>query len=336
MKVRDFGELLGTPFYFFRQEFVPLSRVVIKYAGPFLAVLLLLGSLFSNKIENISLINYDNFFTDDFLPQIILYAIVGGILIGLLIFSIVVIVLSYITLYARVGRYGFTDSDVWNFAKNKFFKLFGASLLIGGAGLVLSLFAMIPFISLFVMIFYIYAYMSISFAFIIICYEDIDVVKSVKRSFEVIKSNWWFTFGLHVVYGMIVTSVLYFMLIVLVLIIVGIFSKVIGSYIFITVMVGSVISFFVYVYFIILQQSLVASIYFSLITKKEGGNINERIDAISNDTYSGESLIYKEEKTEKEQENFDEKENKDDFEKKDGEKNRFLDDSEENRFKPKY
>lgn len=325
LKVRDFGELLGTPFYFLRQEFKPVSRILIKFAGPVLAVFLLIASLYSRQLSDVFGSSPSNFF-----GEIFLLFFVGGLIFGITVFFITVIVVSYISLYVQNGRSSFSDIDVWNLSKYNFFRLFGAGFLTGllvGVGFI---FLYLPGI---------YMAVALSFAYIAIVHEDLNASKGLGRSLDVIKSNWWFTFGVYIVFGLILIFVIYLSMFIFSALILGTLGMLFDKFTFIAVAVGSVFMFFFYIYFTILQQTLSASLYFNFVSKKEGINIHKRIEQIYIEEPE-KPLIFEVQNNEENQNKITENNNVDESFKeekskpKDDNSNRFLyDDESKDRFK---
>ncbi len=105
---------------------------------------------------------------------------------GLLFF---VSVYEYIRLYEE-GKMEITVKDVWEKVKKNFWMYFGAGILVAlmiGAGFI---FLLIPGI---------YLAVASSLTFMVITMERVDVGKAIGRSMDLIKGNWWSTFGYYLV-----------------------------------------------------------------------------------------------------------------------------------------
>ena len=148
------------------------------------------------------------------------------------------------------------------------------------------------------MIFYlpgIYLAIALTFFSIIIVYEDVAVGKSISRSFEVIKGHWWLTLGVILIFGMIIgfASYIFIIPVYVVLIAAAIGGTSIGVGSVIVIVLSVALYFVAYIFFISLQQIIVAFLYFSLVTKKEGLGLFDRIDAINEEENSKEANIFK-------------------------------------------
>jgi hypothetical protein len=339
---RDFGTLIGAPFYFLRQEFKPFSLVLLKYAGPFLALAMLGLGFFSFDTYSLTM----NSLMGDSSPNfayLILFLIF--FLIGLL--SVFLLTNSYVTLYVKAGRGNFSEADVVALAKRKVFPMLGLGFLV----------VVMVFVGM--LLFYlpgIYLGIALSFVYIALFYEGLDVGKSISRSFEVVRGKWWITFALILVFGMIVgfTSYLFFIPGYLV----GILALATDSFgmvqLFI-VIIFAVLYFAAYLYMLALQQILIAFQYFNILTEKEGGNLNSRIDAIYDEGYgeaevmdedkkTDEDLNAADEKDESEEDSTEKSEESDDESNEKDSYDRFSDPNQTNRFtdkdddpyKPKY
>lgn len=278
LKVRDFGELIGTPFYFFRQEFKNLMKVVLRYAGPFFLAGIILMSMFSESIFALSS-SYSSM-SNSFFPLFF-----SGILYFISAYMIFLLTLSYVSLYIKQGRYNFSHAEVWSLAKQKILPAFGLAILVSLIVFAGMIFFYIPGI---------YLAVALSFSFVALVFDDLTVGKSISRSFFIIKGRWWFTFGIFIVFGFIVGFVSYFL--VLPAVFVTAYSLTSNEFSVIQlfiVMFSVTLYFIIYVFVIVLQQILTASIYFSFYTEKEGGDIEKKIaEIVPEQEYSGEPAIF--------------------------------------------
>ncbi len=338
---RDFGDLIGTPFTFLKQEFKPFMAVMLRYVAPFLAAGILSQMIFMQNL-------------DDGIPSISSgFLATSGSAVGLstltaLIsnFLLVLLTNSYITLYANYGAGQFSTKDVWKHASKFIGQYIGATLLILGIVIPAFFFFLIPGI---------YLIVALSFTFIVISNEDSSAGKAISRSFQVIKNHWWFTFGQFIIFGLITITIS--LTIQIPHLIFG-YSTV--STIF-SLLINLIITMFIYP----MQNILIGFLYFNYTGKKEGVNLDNKIDAIykTEDTekdsteqkskiedyypeLSDEPSWSEPKKTEKSNTQNTPKENQkkdkkeDDFDryrKKENDYNRFFDtDDDDDRFKPKY
>jgi hypothetical protein len=332
---RDFGTLIGAPFYFLRQEFKPFSLILLKYAGPFLALAMLGLGFFSFDTYNLSL----NSFTGNNPPKFsYLFLFIIFFVIGLL--AVFLLTNSYITLYVKAGKDNFSEADVVTLAKRKILPMLGLVFLV------------VVMVSLGMILFYlpgIYLAIALSFVYMALIYEDLDVGKSISRSFEVVRGKWWITFALIFVFGMIVgfTSYLFFIPGYLVGII-ALATDSFGIVQLVIVVIFAVLYFAAYLYMLALQQILIAFQYFNILTEKEGGNLNSRIDAIYDESFGEAEVLDEDEHTNENLSETDEDQSDDDNSEEDSDKDdsydRFSDPNLKNRFtdddndpyKPKY
>ncbi len=325
-KERSFSQLLESPFKFFTQEFKPLIKIFARYAGPWVAVALLAVTILSSNI-------YQSFLSGGQVEDTSLtYIAIISFFLSLGFLAVVVATQSYIALYVRKGKGNFSADDVGELIKKNVVKIFLAGLLVFIMVFIGFVFLYLPGI---------YLAIALGFFAVVIVFEDASVGQSISRSFKVIKGNWWFTFGLTLVFGMMVGTIMYIFIIPIYVVI---FSSAIagttmglGSVI---VIVFSIILYFIaYVLYMAMLQMLYSFQYFNLVSKNEGLTLYERINAINkpktepnetpeeNKSEKNTSLI-KEEETNKTEDTF--------YEEKGEEKNRFENDDDFNRFKPKY
>ncbi len=311
---RTFGDIIGAPFYFIIQEFKLFAGTLLKYAGPFVALSLLSVSLLANDIYSSAVSNVS-------LPSSSsLYGLILFLSFALGALAVITVTNSYITLYVNKGKGNFTKDDVGDMLKQNVFKVFAVGLITSILTFLGILLLYLPGI-----------YLSISFSFVIIIlvYEKTTVGKSISRSFEVIKGYWWQTFGLVLVFGMIIGAMAYVFIIPPYVIF--IYSEITGtkisenSAIFITLFVF--LYFTAYLFLMSMQQIMIAFQYFSILSKKEGLHLKNKIAAIFSDTDN-------ETKAEEREKDITEKEERE-TEEKDKEQNRFTEDDDYNRFKPK-
>ena len=324
---RDFGELIGAPFYFIRQEFKPFIRSLIRYAGPFIAIAVLGVALFSNDI-------YDAILSDVF-PSNTTWIYLGlfNLFFMLGFLSAVVTAHAYFTCYVKLGKDNFTIEDVGALLKKKVFTVFLTGILASIMVVVGYFIFVLPGI---------YLFFSLVFFPFIIVFEDTNVGDGISRSFKVANQKWWLTFGAVIIFGMIIGFSLYVFIIPIYVVVIaaaiGGSQLGTGSVIFIVLFI--ILYFVAYIFAIAMAQILVAAMYFNIVTEKEGLGLQDRINLINNDDKNVFTVVDKEPEAKhetKEETKTPEDEQKPEdinrFANKD-ESNRFLDDD-TNRFKPK-
>ncbi len=273
LEERDFGGLLSAPFEFLRQEFKPLIGALLKYAGPFLVV---------------GMIGFYYFVFDFFYlaSSLTLFSKLDMVLKPLGIFSFffiigflvcVVVTTSYVSLYVKKGKGNFTNADIISLTKRK---------LLSSTGMVIILQIVIIVGMLLLYIPGIYILVASSFSFIILIHEDLSIIKAIIKSIKTINGKWFFSFGLYIVFALML----------------GILSSllIIPAYLLSTYMLISgniefylkviiILSVFLYFAFYLLSNSLLQILlafnYFCIKQEKEGGNLQERIAMINSDDF---------------------------------------------------
>jgi len=267
---RDFGELLGAPFSFVKQEFKPFMKTLLIYAGPYLGIGLLAMMIFSNDLTE-SAVDYSGSLFPAWgasMGVMFLFFMVG-------FFMAMLLTHSYVKLYVQQGKDNFTPKDVWQNAKKYIGRYIGAGFIVGIMVLFGFVFIYIPGIIL--------AVFS-TFVFFALMYEEVGVSKAISRSFAIVKGNWWFVLGLTMVFGMIMSFVSYAVMIP---------GMIIGSFIsgagggtggVFVVAISMSLYFTIYLIMGSMQQVLVGFTYFSLTGVSEGMNLESKIAAINNET----------------------------------------------------
>ncbi|MBS1531261.1 MAG: hypothetical protein JSU01_13225 [Bacteroidetes bacterium] len=193
-KPRDFGEIISDNFTFIKQNLKPLLKYFFIFCGVFLlataAINVMLQIRVFDAVANVNAANYDtasplaNIFA--LLPE---YLLLIAVYI-LMSVSTNVTVLCYMALYKQKQNSAPTTEEMWGYFKYYFFRVFGASIVIGlltGFGL---LFCLVPGI-------YLYPIMALVPSIMII--ENTSFSYAFGQSFRLIKENWWLTFGVLVV-----------------------------------------------------------------------------------------------------------------------------------------
>jgi len=295
---KDFGQLISAPFIFFGKEFKPLITSILIFVGPFIV------------IESI-LIGYFNFSpAKDVVTQIQnIGANTSGTAYFIQFFEFFknIMLYTFIAVYAKIyvqkGTGNIETADVWKGISRFYWPVAGGQLL-GGIIIVIGfLLIVIPGI-----------YLAVALAplFVIIVFEENGISKSLTKSFELIKGSWWLVLGLFIVMFIMLTTasgILYLL----------------SESVFGIVAPGSVNSA-IYNVFDLSFELLISTflillpifIYGHLIAEKEQPELVNKIAEISDNN---------EDPTEKETKTIDDPENLDE--------NRFLDDTDTDRFKPK-
>ncbi len=267
LEKRSFGESLGLPFYFLKQEFAPFMGALLKYAAPFLVLSMIGFSYFSLSISRAT-------FEVGVMPNQLFSLGLVGLFLALGYLFTFLITNSYITLYMKKGKGNFTQSDVLKLGLSRLFPF--AMLLIIVQSLVMlgTWLFVLPGI---------YILVTLSFVPIVFFYEELGIFASIKISFERIKTRWFNVFGIFLVFGFIIglfnlfaalpAYILWFMLIV---------GDAGTSNIIILILMFTLLEYFlVYLLGLALTQILSASLYFSIRAEQEGDNLFEKIKEIN-------------------------------------------------------
>ncbi len=313
IRERTFGDLIGAPFEFIIQEFKSFAGTLLKYAGPFVAVTFLMVSLLANDIFNAAVMKSNTPTSTIIYAVILIFSLMFGML------AVVIVTHSYISLYVSKGKGNFTKDDVGELLKKNLWKVFGAGILVYIMVVIGFLLFYIPGI---------YLAVATIFIFLIIIYENKSATESISRSFEIIKGKWWQTFGLILVFGLIIGSMSYIFIIPIYAVVIVAFLSgtqiAAGSVILLSLFIF--LYFTAYLFFMSMQQIMIAFQYFNIRDGKEGLHIKDRIAAINDEKSS-------------EREGNDEilkNDNNKTKEKKESQKNRFEENDDIDRFKPKY
>lgn len=192
-KERDFTDIVNATFSFISQEFKLLFKVYALYAGiPIIAVAILTaiysGNSFTNLLQTIQ---------GKAAPVQPDFGVIAGMTIVSFIVSIFLagLTAAYLDEYKTKGKGQFVAGDVWN----NFFSQLPMNFAISIVTLLMIIvgiaFCLFPGI---------YLAMPLSLAITILYIEKSDFGDVIKRCFDLIKNNWWMTFGLVIVVYLIV------------------------------------------------------------------------------------------------------------------------------------
>lgn len=188
-EVRDFSDKLNATFLFVRQNFKNLFLSLLLLGLPVMIFGNILLLYFQNEMQKQIFENYGRFPFDLF-PGILL--------------TILVMMVGYTWLYTVTVSYiaeyldGNTDiavGRVFSRAVSKIGNVIGAGIIAGILTAIAFVFLILPGI---------YMAIALSFVFIVIILEGDPTFEAISRSFQLIRGNWWSTFGLLIVMSFIV------------------------------------------------------------------------------------------------------------------------------------
>ncbi|WP_029282366.1 hypothetical protein [Pedobacter sp. R20-19] len=266
-KRRDFGQVINDTFTFMRQNFKPLIKTYFTFCGLFV-----LASMSTMLMQQYKMVNVINTVGN------------GGSSTGLglygveyflsIVFSLAsyasmsVAILSYIAIYVQKGNQTPTTEEVWGFFKYYFWRVFGSSIL-------LLLMLMVGFVLCLVPGFYLFPFVTMMLPIMVI--ENASLGYAFSRSFQIIKENFWITFGTLVVIWIIIYACMSMVILPTTLFnMVGMFSSK-GAHMSLTLtMISTVLQSLCQV-FTIVPIITITLMYFSLIEQKENVGLMERI-----------------------------------------------------------
>ena len=185
-KVRDFGGILGVTFEYIKQNFKVLFKANLFIGAPFILLAGVFLGIYQSSILNFQ-VNQD--FAQLGIPFLL------SMLFTMLAYLIITTVTySHLMLYNNSELESFDIEQVWQKVKSIFWMILFTGLgyvFIVGFGFILLI---IPGI---------YLSIALSLIFIVRLEEEISFFDTVSRSTKIMSGNWWFTFGLILVVGII-------------------------------------------------------------------------------------------------------------------------------------
>ena len=283
-KERDFGDLFNDTFAFIGQEFKRFGTAILYYVVPLLILSAIFSTIYSVKLQGAmqSIIEQtstsDPFLAFTAMGSIAVYVLLTLILSIIAVNMMLCIVYSYIKMYVKFGREGFTINDVWREALKNFWHFILTSIIVGLIVMVGLGLCIIPGV---------YLSVALSLVFAIMMFEDQGLSSAFNRSFKLIKSKWWFTFGVFIVTGIIVYILS--LLLSIPSIAMGFKSLFfnlkqahspamnfsVGFYII------SSVTNLITQFFIVIPIIITSFLYFSFVEEKEKPSILEKIDQIN-------------------------------------------------------
>lgn len=205
-KIQTIGDALTTTFSFVGQNYKPLFKLFATYlAVPILLVGLLMGrgmakymAFFNDLSVDPTIVDTDNPFGEVFGELLNPYFIIGSILSVVLYGLIAAVVYQYIKVYNE-SEDGTVDLELVkaNILPNAM-KLAGASVVTYIMVICGSMLCLIPGI---------YLAVALTPMFVVMVDEGKGLGDAVKRSMDLVKDNWWRTFGfmilLYILFSMI-------------------------------------------------------------------------------------------------------------------------------------
>jgi hypothetical protein len=185
-KVRDFGGLLNVTFDYIKKNFKVLLKSNLLISAPFILLAGVFMGLYQSSMFNFSA-NYD-------LQQIGIPFLLAMFFMILSYLIITIVTYSHLMVYKQSETGVFDIDEIWQMVKKSFFMI-----LFTGIGYTF----VVGFGFIFLIIPGVYLSIALSLIFIVRLEEGLGFFDAVSRCIKLIKDNWWFTFGLIIVVGII-------------------------------------------------------------------------------------------------------------------------------------
>ena len=185
-KVRDFGALLGVTFDYIKQNIKLLFKSNLLIGSPFI----LLAGVFMGIYQS----SIFNFRVQPEIEQFAIPFLFSMFFMMLSYLVIIIVTYSHLILYKNSEAGNFDIDDVWQNVKRNFWMI-----LFTGIGY--SILSFIGFV--FLIVPGIYLSIALSIIFIVRLEERLKFFEAVSRCVKIVSGNWWFTFGIIIVVGMI-------------------------------------------------------------------------------------------------------------------------------------
>jgi hypothetical protein len=191
-KVRDFGGILNVTFEYIRKNFKLLFKSNLLIAGPAILLAGVFMGMYQSSMFNFA---YDKDIQSVGIPFLlsVFFSIVSYII-------IIIVTYSHLVIYKTSETGQFDVEDVWQIFKKNFFMIFFTG--IGYA-------VIVTFGFLLLVVPGIYLSIALSLIYIVRLEERVGFFDAVSRCTDLIKGNWWFTFGLIFVVGLIQGFLMY-------------------------------------------------------------------------------------------------------------------------------
>lgn len=205
-QVRSFGEVISDTFEFFRENARTLMVAIFYYGGPPILLLSVFTGLFLLKYQNaIGKLGKGAGGGIDSLSEITssLFSWEMIMTIFLSLGSTILLtttVYSYVKIYVTTSE-PITKESVWEMIKEKWLMVLGSTLAFGLLLMLIILFGMlligvtVGIGALFILPAMVYLMVALSLFLHVQFMEETSFSVAVRRSFELVKGNFWSTFG---------------------------------------------------------------------------------------------------------------------------------------------
>lgn len=185
---RDFSEVLSATFTFLRQNFVFLAKQILFLVGPVVLTALIVGALSYLWLDPFVNLESDPFaVVVGFFTPLYLLLIIASYLFSATLFG-------FLVLYVERGPRGFDTPDLLRMILKYVWRLLLGAIVVAVVTIAGFIFFIIPGI---------YVAVATSLFAIVLMQEDLGVFEAIARCFELIRRNWWATFGIMFVLGIL-------------------------------------------------------------------------------------------------------------------------------------
>ena len=194
-KSRDIGAILSDAFKFLRFELKGVFSAILIYVGPMVLIYAISAAYYVGAVQRLAGGNIGSTNPFDNIP--IKAALFMGISMLFAMAMTTALVNSYIWNYVKKGKNGFTRDDVWEKAKPYIFPYMGYSIAVAAILVLTAITIVIPFL----------LFVNLSLIFVVSMFEKKGIGDSFSRSSQLVKNNWWFTFGVYILSNLIISAV---------------------------------------------------------------------------------------------------------------------------------
>lgn len=272
-KTRDLGDRINITFKFMKQNGKQIARTFVYFVPIYIIVSILVsmgqGSMYSSA--------YYGYSSGSSFGLIYILSMLSNIVVSLTSFVAILYVLSFITEYEESEDGVVNNQQVWDRAKKSFWGALGGSFIVGIAFCVGIMLCLLPGI-----------WIGVSFSLFLVAYvaerkKEISgtVSDCLGESFNLIKQDWFGSFGYLFVIG-IIAFAFYFALYLPLM-----FTMALGglshSDYWVTVLVGTLSYSLYYIgalFLSALSSTATAALYYDLKERATGISLQKKIDSI--------------------------------------------------------
>lgn len=203
-KKRTVSEMVSEIFNYLKIHIFNIFKALLIFAGPFYIV----GSIFIGRFYGNLFSMIETMVDPD--PSTFITLIPATILLMIGSIAFIGVIVGYMKLSLTLDKKEITLGLVYNEIRKYFWKYLGANLLVM-FGIVIVVFLLgtlltivVPVLGVFVMMFgMIYIMIALSLFPFPIGIEESSAFNGITRSFQLIKNNWWRTFGFYILVSII-------------------------------------------------------------------------------------------------------------------------------------